>query len=251
MSLSPAWLAADWPNPPGVIAGCTLRFGGSSHGKFASMNLGHHVGDDSDAVAANRREFAALCALPSEPVWLNQVHGNNVVVDPAEELTAPADAIVSRDDNAVCAVLTADCLPVVIASKDGREIGVAHAGWRGLVAGVIENTIRQFSMAAHDLQCWLGPAISQVAFEVGDEVWEAFTDGEPGAEGCFVYNDRGRWQADLYGLARQRLQALGIEAIYGGEYCTFSDSERFFSYRRDGQCGRMASFIFRADSGSS
>lgn len=251
MNSSRTWLAADWPNPPGVVAGCTFRAGGSSLGKFASLNLGHHVGDDNDAVVANRREFAALCALPSNPVWLNQVHGTDVVIDPGAAYTDPADAIVSRKADSVCAVLTADCLPVAIAARDGQEIGMVHAGWRGLFAGVIENTVSEFSTAIEDLQCWLGPAISQAAFEVGDEVRDAFTDADPGANHCFARNERGRWQADLYGLARRRLQALGVEAIYGGEHCTYSDPERFFSYRRDGQCGRMASFIFRTKSSSS
>ena len=245
MSPGKNWIAADWPAPDAVIAGTTLRFGGVSTGAFESLNLGAHVSDDKAAVDENRHRFAAFCELPSEPRWLRQVHGTTVVVDPAAADCAEADAAITRKPDVVCAVLTADCLPVIFSSADGAELAAAHAGWRGLASGVLEATIGEMSTAPADLLAWLGPAISQSAFEVGDEVREEFLARDPAAEEHFVSNEHGRWQADLYGLARLRLNGLGIGHISGGQYCTFSQPDRFFSYRRDGACGRMASFVFR------
>ncbi|MDH5500220.1 MAG: peptidoglycan editing factor PgeF [Gammaproteobacteria bacterium] len=240
------WLKADWPAPPGVVAGTTLRSGGVSEGPFASLNLAAHVGDQSGHVAANRRRFLKECALPAEPTWLSQVHGSTVCVDtkPANP-SLEADAMLCREKGAVAAVLTADCLPVLFASTADDEVAAAHAGWRGLAAGVLENTVLAMQSPAERIIAWLGPAISQLAFEVGSEVREQFCDLEPAAAAHFLRNDRGRWQADLYGLARQRLAAAGVLRIYGGGLCTYADSARFFSYRRDGECGRMCSFVFR------
>lgn len=240
------WLAADWPAPRGVVAGCTYRTGGISSGLFESLNLGAHVGDDAALVRENRQRFLRRCDLPREPVWLNQVHGAAVAVDPVALSMPKADAILTRQPNTVCAVLTADCLPVVIAAEDGSEVAAAHAGWRGLCRGVLEATVCEFEQPPSALLAWLGPAISQSAFEVGDEVRAAFVRHDEGAGASFRHNSRGRWQADLYALARLRLAAAGVERMYGGEYCTYSESGRFFSYRRDGQCGRMASFVFRS-----
>lgn len=245
MSTAGHWLAANWPAPPGIVAGCTLRTGGCSEGQFASLNLGQHVGDHVQRVVRNRMTFREICRLPAEPVWLNQVHGTNVVFDDAKDSVPDADGRVSRDVDTVCVALTADCLPVVLASRDGREVGIAHAGWRGLSAGVVEQTIAGFDANSADILSWLGPAISQSAFEVGDEVRHAFVERASGAANCFVANENGRWQADLYALARMRLAAAGVDAVYGGEFCTLADADRFFSYRREGECGRMASFIFR------
>lgn len=245
MSEDVATIPADWPSPPGIIAGCTLRTGGVSGKTFESLNLGAHVGDLPENVAENRRRFLASSNAPREPVWLNQVHGNTVVIDPHPDDESQADAILSRETNAVCAVLTADCLPVLLVSRCGDEIAAAHAGWRGLCAGVLEATVATFSAPPESLLAWLGPAISQAAFEVGGEVRDAFLEQGANAEPCFVRNGRGKWQADLYQLARLRLAAAGIADIHGGGLCTFSQSDRFFSYRRDGQCGRMASYIFR------
>jgi YfiH family protein len=237
------WIPADWQAPPGVVAGCTTRVGGSSDGIYASLNLGAHVGDDPAAVAENRRRFKNICDLPSEPRWLNQVHGAGVARDP--DVGTEADAGYTASPDMVCVVMVADCLPVLFASADGREIAAAHAGWRGLAAGVLENTIAEFAAPAGEIRAWLGPAISAPEFEVGDEVRDAFCIGDDAATACFRRNDRGRWQADLYELARQRLGRAGVTDISDGGLCTCRDRARFFSYRRDGQCGRMAAFVFR------
>lgn len=245
MSSEKNWIAADWPAPDNVIAGTTLRIGGVSSGAFDSLNLAAHVGDGQQAVLENRNRFTSICELPAEPRWLRQVHGKTVVVDPAEDDIPEADASITRASGVVCAVLTADCLPVMFTSADGAEVAAVHAGWRGLASGVLEATIDEMSTAPANILAWLGPAISQRAFEVGGEVRDEFLARHPSADQHFVTNDRGRWQADLYGLARMRLNDLGIAHISGGQYCTFSEPEHFFSYRRDGACGRMASFVFR------
>ena len=245
MTGTPSVIDADWPAPHGVVAGCTVRTGGVSEGAFAELNLAAHVGDDAGCVTENRRRLAAACHLPAEPAWLRQVHGCGVAVNPSVTDTIEADAAYTSRAGLVCAVLTADCLPVIFATRDGGEVAVAHAGWRGLASGVLEATVAAFRGPASEILAWFGPTISQDAFEVGPEIREAFVDKDRQAASCFAENARGRWQADLYGLARLRLACLGIERIYGGEFCTFGDAERFFSYRRDGQCGRLASFVFR------
>lgn len=239
------WLEADWPAPPGVVAGTTLRDGGKSRGPYASLNLGAHVGDDQNAVRANRRRFVEACGLPAEPPWLSQVHGTRVVRADSAAPAPAADAIVGNRPGAVCAVLTADCLPVVLASVNGEEIAAAHAGWRGLSAGVLEATVAALGTPAPNLLAWLGPAISQAAFEVGDEVREVFVLDDSRAAAHFRQNERGRWQADLYGLARLRLERCGVTRVFGGSRCTFGEPGAFFSYRRDGRCGRMATFVCR------
>jgi YfiH family protein len=242
--MSERWIRADWPVPDGIVAGTTIRHGGSSEGVYASMNLAAHVGDDPQRVAENRRRFVAACGLVSEPDWLTQVHGTAVRIDGA---AAPleADAAIARKPGATVAVLTADCLPILLCADSGDEIAAIHAGWRGLAAGIVATTVSQLQTSPHRVMAWLGPAISQPAFEVGDEVRAAFIAGDAGADACFVRNQRGRWQADLYALAARHLGAAGVGAVYGGGLCTFADSERFFSYRRDGRCGRMATFIYR------
>ncbi len=212
--MSENWIRADWPAPGNIVAGTTLRTG------------------DIHSVP-----------ISGEARWLNQVHGADVVL--AGSFTAPpdADASVSRDAAHVCVVRTADCLPVLFCSADGTEVAAAHAGWRGLAAGVLENTVAAMRSEADNLLVWIGPAISQLNFEVGGEVRDKFLADSAAAEACFEANASGRWQADLYGLARQRLAASGVEAIYGGAWCTFADSERFYSYRRDQETGRMVSFV--------
>jgi YfiH family protein len=239
------WIEANWPAPVGVQAGTTLRHPGHSGKCYASLNLGAHVGDAPDAVADNRQRFRQLCALPSEPLWIHQVHGATIVVDPPADSYPEADAVVSRQAGSVCAVLTADCLPALFVSADGREVAAAHAGWRGLLQGVLEATVDAMTSPAGDVLAWLGPAISQPAFEVGGEVREQFVALDPTATRHFAANNEGRWQADLYGLARQQLARAGVVQVYGGSYCTCRDANSFFSFRRDGQCGRMASFVFR------
>lgn len=238
------WLAADWPVPEKVVAGTTYRGGGVSEGPWDSLNLGAHVGDDADAVRENRRRFVAACGLPGEPSWIDQVHGTRVAT-PGTASAGPADAMVADRAGAVCAVLTADCLPVVFAADDGSEVGVAHAGWRGLAAGVLESTLAALNTPPWRVLAWLGPAISQDAFEVGNEVRTAFLRDDPAAAPCFRGNERGRWQADLCALARRRLERSGVAGVYGGGRCTHGEPDAFFSYRRDGQCGRMATFIYR------
>ncbi len=206
-------LRAEWPAPGNIVAGTTLR--GGAHEDL----------------------------LPGEPCWLHQVHGATVVLAGHFDAPPDADASVCRTPGIACVVRTADCLPVLFCATDGREIAAAHAGWRGLAAGIIEATVTTMEHDARDLVVWLGPAISQEAFEVGDEVRAAFVEQAPGDAAFFVRNDRDRWQADLYALARRRLQSLGIGSIHGGGDCTYADSERFYSYRRDPGCGRMVSFV--------
>lgn len=242
--MSTDWISAEWKAPAGIIAGTTLRQGGVSLGQYASLNLGDHVGDDPGHVARNRKLFKEMCASPADPAWLQQVHGTQVARNPTK-VGISADAVYSNQPGTVCAVLTADCLPVLLCSDDGVEIAAAHAGWRGLCNGVIEAAIAEFEAPTARIIAWLGPAIAQRAFEVGGEVREAFLQADASAEACFSQNDRGRWQADLYAIARLRLAACGIQAIAGGDHCTYTEAERFFSYRRDGECGRMATFIAR------
>jgi YfiH family protein len=238
------WLQADWQVSDAVTGGCTCRSGGVSTGPYTSLNLGAHVDDDPAHVAENRRRFVEACGLPAAPAWLTQVHGAEVAVEPA--IGDVADAALSRTPGTVCAVMVADCLPVLLATADGSEVAAAHAGWRGLAAGVLERTVRAFESPPQALHAWLGPAISRDAFEVGDEVRAAFLAGDTGAADCFRVNARGRWQADLYALARRRLLATGVTNVTGGGLCTAGSRDLFFSYRRDGQCGRMACFVATA-----
>ncbi len=238
-------IPADWPVPDYVVGGTTLRGGGASVAEFASLNLADHVGDDSASVAENRRRFQVGCSLPAEPVWLRQVHGSQVALGDTAPSLPEADGIVTTEADVVCAVLTADCLPVLLTTADGSAVAAAHAGWRGLSAGILERTVAAMSVTPGQIFAWLGPAISQPAFEVGDEVRERFVGRFEAARACFSENSRGRWQADLVGLAMLQLQECGVTQIFGGDCCTHDDSKRFFSYRRDGRCGRMATFIFR------
>ncbi len=240
------FIVPDWDVPPAIAAVSTTRAGGVSAGVHATLNLGTHVGDEPAAVAENRRRLCAAAALPAEPAWLAQVHGTDVVTARPCDEPPVADAAVSDRPGAVCAVLTADCLPVLLASRRGDEVAAAHAGWRGLAAGVLEATLAAMATPPAELVAWLGPAISQAAFEVGDEVREAFRGRHAGDAAFFRRNDRGRWQADLAGLARRRLESAGV-AVHGAGLCTYADSRRFFSYRRDGACGRMASLVWLRD----
>ena len=241
-----AFLEADWPAPAGVRAVTTLRGGGVSRGSYASLNLGAHVGDDPAAVATNRERAARALALPSAPRWLAQRHGTVVHEHSGDATGAPpeADAAIARAPLRVLAVLTADCLPVAIARRDGSAIALAHAGWRGLAAGVLEATCGALGAPPADLLAWLGPGIAASAFEVGPEVRAAFLEWDARAESAFTRNPRGRWQADLYQLARLRLEGLGVSAVSGGGICTYSDTERWFSARRGEPTGRMATFAW-------
>jgi len=240
-----AWFTPDWPLPAGVRALQTTRCGGVSGAPWAGFNLGDHVGDAAEAVAANRARLTQV--VPTPPVWLQQVHGTTVAAVDAEVGTAApvADAAVARDAGRVCVVMTADCLPVLLCDREGGVVAAAHAGWRGLHAGVIEAAAKAMAVPAARLTAWLGPAIGPQAFEVGDEVREAFVARDATAASAFARGENGRWLGDLYALARQRLQALGVGNIYGGGECTYSLPERYFSYRRDGVTGRMATLIWR------
>jgi len=245
--MSVEWIHADWPAPANIRAGTTLRRGGVSKGAWASLNLGTHVNDDASAVAENRRRFLLECDLPSEPLWLRQTHSSNVATAAPSPSDPGTDAMVTRATNSVCVVLSADCLPVVFAANSGDEIAVAHAGWKGLNDGILEATVNAMNASPADVLVWLGPAISQAAFEVGAEVRDQFIVEQSAAAAHFVENERGRFQADLYGLAKQRLKVLGVTDVYGGDRCTYAESKDFFSYRHDGECGRMATFIYRTN----
>jgi polyphenol oxidase len=237
-------LEPQWPAPRAVRAAFTLRGGGVSGGPYASLNLGAHVGDDTVAVAENRIRLRAQLKLPGEPEWVEQVHGTGVLDLDAPESVRVADAVIARRGGQICVVQVADCLPVLFASLRGDTVAVAHAGWRGLAAGVLEETVRRLGVDPRELLAWLGPAIGPRHFEVGGEVRTAFLAHDAAAASAFTANDRGRWQCDLRALARQRLVATGVGAVYGVDSCTYSDPARFFSYRRDGRCGRMAALIW-------
>jgi len=239
----PDWIIPDWPVPAGVRALITTRAGGVSRGAHASFNLGLRAGDAPQAVAANRERLRAV--LPQEPKWLRQVHGNVVVEADALQTVPEADAAVARQPGTVCAVMVADCIPVLLADRAGTVVAVAHAGWRGLASGVIENTIRGMDVPAAGLIAHLGPGIGPRVFEVGADVREAFLSGDPRAETAFKPHAPGKWLADLFLLARQRLARAGVTQVSGGELCTHSDPARFYSYRRDRETGRMAALIWR------
>lgn len=234
----------DWVAPPRVRAAFTLRAGGVSMAPYDSLNVGAHVGDAPAAVAENRQRAHVLLGLPAQPFWLQQVHGVEVADLDALGPSLRADAVVTRVPGRVCVIQVADCMPVLFAARDGSAVGAAHAGWRGLAGGVLEATVDKLGVAPDQLLAWLGPAISQEHFEVGDDVRAAFMSHDPAAASAFEANARGRWQCDLYALARRRLAALGVRDVSGGGWCTFADATRFFSYRRDGQCGRIAALIW-------
>lgn len=259
------WISPDWPAPARVHSLITTRHGGVSGAPYASLNLGLHVGDDPLAVAENRARLGVH--LPAAPRWLNQVHGTTVI-DAADAGLPPiptADAALASGPGVVCAVMTADCLPVLLCDRSGSVVAAAHAGWRGLQAGVVERSVTALGVPGGDVLAYLGPAIGPQAFEVGDDVRTAFVDARAAAAAAFKplpdleHPDRqsqrsadalqrasGKWLADIALLARQALASVGVEAIYGGGYCTLRQESRFFSYRRDGVTGRMASLIWLA-----
>jgi hypothetical protein len=246
-------VAANWQAPADVCAFTSTRIGGVSRGAYESFNLAAHVGDDADAVTQNRAQLRQTARLPAEPLWLNQVHGNEIVLAGSGAFstgTPDADGVISRDGGAVLGILTADCLPIVICSRTGPALAALHCGWRSLAAGIVERAVARLATPPDDLLAWLGPAITQPAFEVGDEVRDLFLAGVEDATDCFMANDNDRWQADLPGLARLYLAAAGVLDVADSALCTFGDRERFFSYRRDGQCGRMATVVFRRAAGS-
>lgn len=239
-----ALLVPDWPLPDNVRACSSTRIGGVSEGSWQSLNLGAHCGDNQQHVAENRRRCFRAANFPAEPVWLEQVHGHEVLtLTDAPAGNKRADAAYTQQANTVCAVMTADCLPVLFCNTSGSEVAAAHAGWRGLCNGILEATVACFDDKPGNIQAWLGPAIGPCAFEVGSDVRDAFIAKDSDAARAFIACGN-KYLADLYQLARLRLNKIGITQVYGGEHCTFSEPNQFFSYRRDGTTGRMASFIW-------
>jgi YfiH family protein len=239
------WIVPGWPAPARVHTLITTRSGGTSSGSYTSMNLSENVQDDPVAVAANRRLLRRF--LPAEPKWMHQVNGTRVVN--ARLITGPveADASIAQTPGCVCAVMVADCVPVLLADRAGTRVAAVHAGWRGLAGGVIENTVNALGLPARDLLAYLGPAIGPSAFEVGDDVRDAFNAFDPDARHAFQAHTPGKWKADLFLLARQHLARFGVTNVYGGGQCTYSDATRFFSHRRDKISGRMAALIWIED----
>ena len=236
-------ITPNWHVPSTIRVAATTRLGGVSEGVYQGLNLGYHVGDDATCVATNRQRVMDQLGL-ARAQWLTQVHGVACVEADALGALQEADACWSDEADLACVIMTADCLPVVM--TDGHRVAAAHAGWRGLVDGVLETTLACFTSPADQIQVWLGPAIGPLAFEVGEEVKTAFVERLPQSVECFVPSiHEGKWLADLYELARLRLHAQGVLHVSGGEYCTFSDAKQFYSYRRDGVTGRLATLIWR------
>lgn len=234
----------DWPAPKNIRAVSTTRRGGVSSPPWDSFNLGRHVGDLPSHVESNREKLAQLAQLPNEPFWLNQIHSTKVIeVQTVSDILPEADASFSQQAKQVCVVMTADCLPVLFCDANGRQVAAAHAGWRGLCEGIIENTLATFECPMRDIHAWLGPAIGPKAFEVGSEVRSAFIQQQAEAASCFTaYKDK--YLADLAQLAALRLQRAGVRSVSYAQRCTVSEPDTFFSYRRDGETGRLASLIW-------
>jgi len=239
------WIVPDWPAPARVHGLITTRSGGVSAGAYTSCNLGLRTGDDPAAVETNRNRLRA--ALPQEPRWLRQMHGARAVIVDDLDAAAEADAAIARKPGTVCAVLIADCMPILLCDDGARAVAIAHAGWRGLSSGVVENTVRAMDIAPARLVAYLGPAIGPDAFEVGADVYDAFVGRDPAAAAAFRRHREGKWLADLFILARQRLSGCGVTRIHGGNVCTLSDPQRFYSHRRDRTTGRMAALIWLAE----
>ncbi len=235
------WLIPDWPAPANIKAGTSLRSGGVSLPPYASLNLGDHVGDDPAAVAENRQRLN----LPTEPIWLKQIHSTHIA-DASHGVPGQieADGSYTNQPHIICTVLTADCLPLLICNKQGTQVAAVHAGWRGLATGIIEAAVEKFTDSPRELLIWLGPAIGSDHYEVGHDVRDIFMTHDPAAKAAFAAQ-RETWRMDIYTLARQRLHALGLSHIHGGNHCTYREARQFYSYRRDGITGRMASLIWQ------
>jgi YfiH family protein len=240
------WIIPEWPAPAGVHALVTTRAGGTSKGPYASLNLGFSTDDDAGAVEENRRRLRER--LPGEPRWLRQVHGAHVVDADRAHGRPEADAGVARVARIVCAVLVADCFPVLLCDNSGTTVAAAHAGWRGLASGVIDNTVaamRESGIEPANIMAYIGPGIGPRVFEVGRDVRDAYVGRDSAAAAAFSPRGNGKWLADLPALARRALARCGVSAVYGGTLCTYSDPARFFSYRRDKVTGRMAALVWR------
>ena len=240
----PGFILPEWPAPANVHALSTLRDGGYSTGPYASFNLALHTGDDAIAVQRNRELLRSHFELPAEPIWLQQVHSSHLIEADSTVVDTQADGCWSRAPGYVCAVMTADCLPVLICDRSGTKVAAAHAGWRGLYAGVITNAVNILQSNPAELMVWLGPAIGPLSFEVGLEVMQSFTTKNDKNASAFRQVDDSHWLCDIYQLAKIELARLGVTAIYGGDECSYSEEQRFYSYRRDGITGRMASIIW-------
>jgi purine-nucleoside/S-methyl-5'-thioadenosine phosphorylase / adenosine deaminase len=238
------WIVPEWPAPLRVKSLITTRQGGVSAGPYASFNVSDHVGDDPEAVRHNRARLRTR--LPAEPKWLKQVHGARVAFVDGALYPKEADGAAARQPGTVCAVMVADCLPVLFCDEAGTTVGIAHAGWRGIASGILEQTVAAMGAAPSSLLAYFGPAIGPAAFEVGEEVRQAFVGPESDSAEAFVPGTPGKWMCDLYAIAKRRLVAAGVTRIYGGGLCTLLDAERFYSFRRDGATGRMAALIWLA-----
>ena len=242
-------LKPNWPAPPSVKAHTTLRKGGISQAPYNELNLAQHVGDDSNFVITNRNHLKENLQLPNEPIWLEQTHSTIVIPALPENRGKNADASFTTEANAICAILTADCLPILLCNKQGTYVAAIHAGWRGLANGIIEQTLKLANIPFNDIMVWLGPGIGPAVYEVGDEVRELFINENSETIKAFTPSPNLRWLADIYALARIRFKKQNITEVYGGEYCTYSAPELFYSARRNGfQTGRMASLIWITDS---
>lgn len=237
------WILPDWAAPAQIHAVATTRAGGVSANGYSSLNLASHVGDEPGAVTANRQRLRAALRLPAEPEWLEQTHSTRVI-DLSREAARTGDAAITRQPRQIAVVMTADCLPVLLCNQHGTEVAAAHAGWRGLHAGILEHTVKRMHSAPAQILAWLGPAISQAHFEVGEEVRDAFIRHDEQAASAFLLNKPGHYLADLYQLARQRLKKTGIGHISGGQSCTYAEANQFFSFRREAKTGRQASLIW-------
>lgn len=240
-------IQANWPAPKNIKAFTTTRIGGVSKTPYDSFNLATHVGDDRKAVEKNRALLQTTLQLPNEPLWLTQTHSIDVVQAELQQAYVNADASYTRQKNIVCAAQTADCLPVLICDRAATCVAAIHAGWKGLAAGIIEQTIKAMNIPGKELLVWLGPAIGPHAFEVGEDVYQQFITHDANADLGFNKISSQKWLADIYLLAKQRLHAYDVTAIYGGEFCTYTDKEKFFSFRRDKTTGRMTSLIWIED----
>ncbi|MDH4273695.1 MAG: peptidoglycan editing factor PgeF [Gammaproteobacteria bacterium] len=247
MRRSESWLVPDWPAPARVRAISTTRQGGFSAAPYDSLNFGDHVGDTVDCVQKNRQWLIQTLQLKRTPLWLRQVHGTDIAQYQAHAAGCEADAALSTHTAEPCVVMTADCLPVLLCDRAGSVVAVAHAGWRGLLNGVIESTVDAMRRDGAEVLAWLGPAIGPQHFEVGDEVYQAFVAARPESGAAFRAGRAGHWYADIFELAREALLRRGVTAVYGGGVCTYADKARFFSFRRDGVTGRMASMIWLAE----
>lgn len=240
-----SFLQPNWPAPQNIRAFTTLRQGGVSQAPYNEFNLAQHVHDNPQHVTLNRALLKEKLNLPAEPVWIEQTHSTIALTAQPSHRNCEADATFTTETNQVSVILTADCLPILLCSIKEPFVASIHAGWRGLANGIIESTLAASQQNSHHLIAWLGPAISAAHYEVGDEVRNYFLNADSMAETAFTPSLKGRWLANLYALARLRLAKAGVSEVYGGDYCTFSDPQRFFSYRRDGsQTGRMATLIW-------